>query len=203
MIDGLLEEAQNKFALAESIVVLTKEDYKILTKRILTTLQYAASIDFPSPNDFCEILGSEGAAMWPTLIVSNLGVKIEISGNISRESTEIFVPLATIAALENHSDDIIESNKLPLTFYDMNDITLDHVLHGDPWSYKVIEKLVQYMEQAPVIDEFDNHKSSGEMPVCWIISPATADRGLASNDLISKPPISKKQGCSKIKSISF
>ena len=46
-IDGLLEEAQDEFALAESIVVPTKEDYKILTKRILTTLQYAASIDFP------------------------------------------------------------------------------------------------------------------------------------------------------------
>jgi hypothetical protein len=61
----------------------------------------------------------------------------------------------------------------------MNDITLDHVLHRDPGSYKVIEKLVQYMEQVAVIDEFNSHESGGDMPVCGIIAPTTADGGPA------------------------
>jgi hypothetical protein len=107
------------------------------------------------------------------LLASNLGVKIETNGNILRESIEISAPLATNAALENRSDDITRLNKLPSKFYQMNDITLDHVLHRDLGSYKVIEKLVQYMEQAAVIDEIDNHESGGNMPVRGIIALAT------------------------------
>ena len=72
--------------------------------------------------------------MQPTLIASNFGVKIEANGNISRKIIEISAPLATNAALKNHSDDTTISNGLPSTFYDMNDITLDYVLHGDPGS---------------------------------------------------------------------
>eukprot|EP00536_Pseudo-nitzschia_multiseries_P010371 jgi/Psemu1/25715/gm1.25715_g len=72
----------------------------------------------------------------------------------------------------NDSDD-----EPPSTFYKMNDITLDHALHGDPGSIAVTERIVEYLDEASFADPalIDLDDSGGEFPVCDIIAPATAD----------------------------
>lgn len=64
---------------------------------------------------------------------------------------------------------------IPETFYDINEITLDHVLHGDPGTYTVTEKIVKYLEEASEVKDFDCAKSNGELPVRGIIAAGTAD----------------------------
>ena len=141
-LDELLEDS-DEFALAESIVVPTQQDYKILSERVLITIRKAATLHLPTPQQCRGILDSEGAAVWPTLVPANLGVKLKTNKTDRKDDiySDPFNYNASLAALEQTEENSETKVEIPLTFYEMNDMVIDEVLHGDPGSYAVIKKL--------------------------------------------------------------
>ena len=181
-LEELLEEETDEFTLAEGIVLPNDKDYQKLSHRIIDTIKYAATINIPSVEDCRDILSSDGAAVYPTEFASNLGVEIATVKQMGKENkVTLSDPVATneifeTEDLEDEENDGVPAKKtVPKTFYDINSITLDHVLHGDPGTYKVIRKIVDYLEEATTIKDFDYDESGGELPVRGIIAAATAD----------------------------
>jgi hypothetical protein len=157
-------------ALAESIVAPNEQDYSLLSSRILTTLETAIHLSLPTPEECRELLESNDSLRWPHELPANLGVQLKTNQNIQRPTLEY--SLDPIFANADFEDD-----NPPATFYELNDITLDHVLHGDPGSCAVVEKIVKYLEQASLVDEdtYSFEESGGEAPVRGIVAPATGD----------------------------
>ena len=173
-------ENSDEFAIADSIVAPSREDYRKLSERVLTTIRTAAVLHLPNPEECRNILDSGGAALWPNSVPANLGVSIKTAKNTKRCDvySDVFAHNTALEDLEQMG----EQNKdqpvnIPKTFYEMNDITIDEVLHGDPGSYSVIKKIVEYIENAAYVERWDEERCGGETPVRGVIAPATADGG--------------------------
>ena len=116
--------------------------------------------------------------VWSTLVPANLGVKMKTNKN-DRRDDNYSDPFIHNASLEQTEEDSETKVEIPLTFYEMNDMVIDEVLHGDPGAYAVIKKIVEYIEEASLVEDFDFEQSGGKTPVHGIIAAATADGGPA------------------------
>ena len=207
-IEELLEES-DEFELVRSIVTPTQQDYKKLSERVLTTIQTAANLDLPTPHQCREILTARGAAVWPHLIPANLGVKIKTNKKNSRDDkySAPFIHNAALEQTEEKSEEELENQPeakidVPSTFYEMNDIVIDEVLHGDPGSYAVIKKLLntwntQHMLKNTILKKaVARHLSAGLLPLLLQMV------GLLSAGSIFVPLILEKKD-SRIENTSF
>eukprot|EP00536_Pseudo-nitzschia_multiseries_P004014 jgi/Psemu1/9029/gm1.9029_g len=176
--EDLLQEFDgDHFELAKSIVEPKRSDYNALKHRVMTAMKTAASLDMPSPVDCRDILDSDGAVKCQHRYPTNLGVRINtMSADWKAQGAKYsdFVSTDFFRTKEKSND---SDDEPPSTFYEMNDITLDHALHGDPGSLAVTERIVQYLDEASFVDPalIDLDDSGGEFPVRNIIAPATAD----------------------------
>eukprot|EP00536_Pseudo-nitzschia_multiseries_P000949 jgi/Psemu1/2153/gm1.2153_g len=176
--EDLLQEFDgDHFELAKSIVEQKRSDYNALKDRVMTATKTAASLDMPSPVDCHDILDSDGAVKCQHRYPTNLGVRINTTSADQKAQGAKYSDFVSIDFFRTKEKSNDSDDEPPSTFYEMNDITLDHALHGDPGSIAVTERIVQYLDEASFVDPalIDLDDSGGEFPVCNIIAPATAD----------------------------
>lgn len=150
--DPNMEQEDSSEVLASGIVAPKAEDYRRLSTRILRTIETAISLDtLPSPAD-CYQRCNDRTYSWPgdKEIPSNLGVNLQ--------------------TFQTKSD-----GEVAATYYEMNNVTLDHVLHDDPNSKRCVNKIAAYLETNSLVTEWDRTESEGEDPVRNLIAPATSD----------------------------
>lgn len=170
----MIEYKNEKIDVAESIIFPNENDYKILSERIMITMKYVATVNFPTIDECIDLIMSKGK--WRTKVRSNLGVEIDV-----------YVPVTNIKDIVNGSNRISpgwiqnkeKMNNPPQSFYETNNIDLDNVLHDDPNSTAVVQEIMDYQQELVDLDEnnedFNYSKSGQEEPVSSIILPAAAD----------------------------
>ena len=189
--EALMEEYDNdSHLLAKTICIPNKNDYRKLSERIFQTIKTVVSLNLPTVDECRQMINSRDKTQWPYLIPSNLGVIIATANNtkstaVKLEKVECSIDLieADTQQKEDSTNNLSSSKNIwkdpPSTFYEKNNVVLDHVLHGDPGSDIVMAKVVEYLDKASEVDDVNYNETGGEEPVRSIIAPATADGGPA------------------------
>eukprot|EP00536_Pseudo-nitzschia_multiseries_P009181 jgi/Psemu1/22556/gm1.22556_g len=176
--EDLLQEFDgDHFKLAKSIVEPKRSDYNALKHRVMTAMKTAASLDMPSPVDCRDILDSDGAVKCQHRCPTNLGVRINTTSTDRKAQGTKYSDFVSTDFFRTNEKSNDSDDEPSSTFYEMNDITLDHALHEDPGSIVITERIVQYLDKASFVDPslIDLDYSGGEFPVRNIIAPAPAD----------------------------
>ena len=190
------EHDSDEVELAISIVVPNLNDYKELSRRIFQTIKTVVCLELPSVDECREMIEATDVIAWPHLLPSNLGVRVETVKEKARSnkvemsscSLDLFKedPESEDNDRNTSKDNVhnIDKNSkrlwkdLPISYYKMNNIHLDHVMHADPGSNMAIEQIIGYMEKSTNMsdeDIEDCNRTTGEDPVRTIIAAGTAD----------------------------
>ena len=103
-----------------------------------------------SPADCCKILESDGAMKYQHQYPCNVGVTIDTRGAQKTQGITNTDYISTDCFWGGKDNGNGESDP-PKMFYEMNDITLDHPLHGDPGSIVVTKAIVKCLEEASFV----------------------------------------------------
>lgn len=190
-------------ALAKNIIGIQKSDKELVSRRTLTTISKAMELHLPTFVE-CQELQLNPQVVWPTPIPLNLGnyvdpppkltedernkrineyasrtdtnISISINGKIPDNLHDCIDSINGDKNKETNTEKQKELFKQQATFYEMNNITLDEVMHEDPNQTKAVCMLMDYLEEvAKYPKDFDRTKSGGQLPVRELFAPATSD----------------------------
>ena len=179
-MDELIDEHNGDTEeLVASIVSPNERDYKILSKRIMATIETVCSLDLPSLDECYDYINANIKCR--TMVPSNLGVKIDTDvKNLKKGKRNVRytekISSDLLQDIHGDDDDDDDTNGPPPDFYEKNNIQLDNVLHGDPNAAVVVKQIVDYQQELSLIDGDVSYPESGnELPLRTFMAAATAD----------------------------
>ena len=181
--DGSAEHDESMLAelVAKEVVGIKNKDWQQLTVRVLTAIETAIMLSLPS-KEACQELAAMGDSFGDAMYPMNLGNKINVTKhqkdcNLKSMSVPLNGNIPGAALDDFDETDIAEwrQSSSHATFYDVNDMTMDTVLHEDPNAKRTVARIADYIENAARYDDFDSHRSGGELPVRDMFVAATCD----------------------------